>query len=147
MRIYNNSGNPTPKYGTTDAAGLDLSSKDAVLLHAGARTLVGTGVYAEIPTGYVGLLVPRSSLSKRCIYMTNSVGIIDADYRGEIMASLIYSPPSSDLDTGNVVITKGERIVQLVIVPYLNVDIEEVEALSDLKDTARGEGGFGSTGK
>jgi len=124
-------------------AGLDLRSKNTVHLEVGKRTLVGTGVQAKIPTGYVGLLVPRSSLSKRDIAMTNSVGIIDSDYRGEIMASLVYWGTEA---TGTI--EQNERIVQLVVVPIALPDVL-VRRQDDetWNDTQRGVGGFGSTGK
>lgn len=124
-------------------AGLDLrTAKDAVL-HNGVRTLVGTGVRCKVPYGHVGLLVPRSSLSKNYVYLTNSVGIIDSDYRGEIMASLIYEGSEDQL-----VIPQGERIVQLVITPIALVDLELSAESEELwNDTSRGVGGFGSSGK
>jgi dUTP pyrophosphatase len=118
-------------------AGADLVAKEQVELFAGNRTLVKTGVKVEIPVGHMGLLVPRSSLSKLHIIMTNSVGIIDSDYRGEIMASLMYN------GTDSIIIEKGTRIVQLVVVPIILPRFKLVETLDT---TARGEGGFGSTG-
>ena len=124
-------------------AGLDLRSKEEVHLEIGKRTLVGTGVQVKIPVGYVGFLIPRSSLSKRSIGMTNSIGVIDSDYRGEIMASLIYWGTEAE-----GVIAKGERIVQLVIVPIALPEVlVRYQDDEDWNDTARGTGGFGSTGK
>jgi dUTP pyrophosphatase len=121
-------------------AGADLVSKENILLTRNVRTLVPTGVHVEIPPGYVGLLFPRSSLSKRKIVMTNSVGVIDSDYRGEIMASLMYL---GELNKVQIQIDAGERIVQLVIVPIVLAKFIEVD---ELDNTARGSGGFGSTG-
>ena len=124
-------------------AGLDLRSKFDVFLELGKRTLVGTGVQVKIPPGYVGFLIPRSSLSKRGIVMTNSIGVIDSDYRGEIMASLMYTGHE-----GPQVIASGERIVQLVIVPSALPEVlVRYQDDEDWNDTARGVGGFGSTGK
>lgn len=127
-------------------AGLDLRCKISTVLPKNKRVLVPTGVSVKIPVGYVGLLVPRSSLSKNNIVMTNSIGIIDADYRGEILASLQFNGlPNLEVYE----IPKGERIVQLVIVPILlgTPTIREDWPDDVWFDTNRGAGGFGSTGK
>lgn len=127
-------------------AGLDLRCKQTTTLQVGIRTLVGTGVYVKIPRGYVGLLFPRSSLSKQGITMTNSVGVIDADYRGEIMASLQFNGLPGN--PNEIEVPAGERIVQLVVVPILSVVPDVGDWSDDLWfDTNRGAGGFGSTGK
>lgn len=127
-------------------AGLDLRCKQTVVLQTGVRTLVATGVSVKIPRGYVGLLFPRSSLSKSGITMTNSVGVIDSDYRGEILASLQFNGLPDN--HSEIEIPAGERIVQLVVVPILSV-IPAVDDYSDEEwfDTKRGAGGFGSTGR
>lgn len=123
-------------------AGLDLRSKVAVTLARGNRVLVGTGVQARIPEGFVGLLVPRSSLSKKHVVMMNSIGIIDSLYRGELMACLTYTGPEDW-----AVIEKDERIVQLVIVPIVLPNVlVRYEDDETWNNTARGVGGFGSTG-
>lgn len=123
-------------------AGLDLRSKVSVTLCKGNRVLVGTGVQARIPAGYAGFLVPRSSLSKKDIIMMNSIGIIDAAYRGELLACLMYVGPHDW-----VTIDKDERIVQLVIVPVALPDVlVRYEDDEKWNDTSRGVGGFGSTG-
>ena len=123
-------------------AGLDLRTKELTKLVNLERTLVKTGVRCKIPKGYVGLLVPRSSLSKNSIKMTNSVGIIDSDYRGEIMASLMYDGGNAEIS-----IPALERIVQLVIVPCnLAIAEESLETEEEWNDTERGTGGFGSSG-
>jgi len=138
----------TPKRAHETDAGLDLKAKDDYLLDAYVRTLVGTGVSVKIPVGHVGLLVPRSSLSKRNIFLTNSVGIIDSGYRGELMASLMYIPKrygSTEMIIDHQHIDKNERIVQLVILPIPYFEV--VEWKGDIwDDTERGEGGFGSSG-
>ena len=108
-----------PQKATEHSAGFDLRSKDDVVLQNNKRTLVPTGVYTKIPVGHVGLLFPRSSLSKNYVYMTNSVGVIDSDYRGEILASLIFNHPTEK----TFKIEKYERIVQLVIVPVPYVSL------------------------
>lgn len=123
-------------------AGLDLRSKVEVTLARGNRALVGTGVQVRIPVGYVGLLIPRSSLSKKYIVMLNSVGVIDADYRGELMACLQYTGTQDWM-----IIDKNERIVQLIIVPIALPEVlVRYQDEYNWNDTARGTGGFGSTG-
>jgi dUTP pyrophosphatase len=129
-----------PSRANPSDAGVDLIARDSVWLQKDKRTLVPTGVFVEIPVGNVGLLVPRSSLSKSNVIMTNSVGIIDSDYRGEIMASLMYI---GDNMHGHTIVA-GDRIVQLVIVPILLPSFIITDKLSD---TDRDTGGFGSTGK
>jgi dUTP pyrophosphatase len=123
-------------------AGLDLRSKQSVTLARNNRVLVGTGVQARIPEGYVGLLVPRSSLSKKHVVMLNSVGIIDSGYRGELKACLSYTGYQDW-----VTIDKDERIVQLLVVPIALPNVlVRYEDDEKWNDTARGVGGFGSTG-
>ncbi len=124
-------------------AGLDLKSAYDVTLTKGVRTLVGTGVHVKIPVNHVGLLVARSSLSKKNIILTNSVGVIDSDYRGEILASLMYL--GGIFEAGDwIALTRGERIVQLLVVPIALPT--PVYGEQDWFDTERGVGGFGSTG-
>ncbi len=129
-----------PTYGSPYAAGADLySAQDEMEIAPHTTVFVGTGIAAEIPEGYMGLIFARSGLScKRHLAPANKVGVVDSDYRGEIKVALH--------NHGNEVqkIDAGERVAQLVITPFLAVDFEEVEELSD---TVRGVGGFGSTGK
>lgn len=129
-------------------AGLDLRAAEDYELKAGIRTLVSTGVSVKIPVGYVGLLIPRSSLSKKGITMTNSVGVIDSDYRGEIMASLMYTMSAEPFNfSTEEYIRKYDRIVQLVIVPIALPQVRKFDpSIADWDDTIRGSGGFGSTG-
>lgn len=131
----------TPTYGTSESAGADLyAGEDGVVLIAPGETkLISTGISMEIPEGYVGLLVARSSMAvKRDLAPANKVGIIDSDYRGEIKVALHNS--GSKLQ----IIEVNERIAQLVIVPYLKATFEDA---AELSDSERGEGGFGSTGR
>ena len=108
-----------------------------------------TGISVEIPEGYVGLLFPRSSISKKSLSLANSVGVIDSGYRGEICFRFKYDPSSLNITTWskeseqNAFYKKGERIGQLIIIPYPQVQFQVVE---ELNDTERGQGGFGSTG-
>ncbi len=130
-----------PTYGSEHAAGADLCALlDAPTdIPAGATVLIRTGLAAEIPEGYAGLIYARSGLaSKRGLAPANKVGVVDADYRGEIMVALHNHSATTQS------IEPGERIAQLVITPFLAVDFCETDSLSD---TVRGTGGFGSTGK
>ena len=125
-------------------AGYDLAatSIDFEKNSSGEGILVyGTGLSVEIPTGYVGLLFPRSSVSKLPLQLANSVGVIDSGYRGEIKLKYVVR---DSRPTANAVYKVGDKVGQLVIVPFLNAELEEVNELSD---TERGSGGFGSTGK
>ncbi len=130
-----------PTYGTEFSAGADLYARldEAVAIGAGQTKFISTGLAVEIPVGYVGLVYARSGLaSKKGLAPANKVGVIDSDYRGEIMVAL-YNQSSEER-----VVEDGERIAQMVIAPYIKADFEVSETL---EDTARGEGGFGSTGK
>ena len=129
-----------PTYGSEYAAGADLYAclDSKITINPGETYLVKTGIAMEIPVGYAGLIYARSGLAtKRGLAPANKVGVIDSDYRGEIMVS-IYNQSSEPQK-----IEPGERIAQLVITPYITGIFNEV---SDLSDTTRGEGGFGSTG-
>lgn len=131
---------PLPHYATIDSAGMDLLAAIAVdiTLKPLERALIPTGLAIALPQGYEAQIRPRSGLAlKQGISIVNSPGTIDADYRGEIGVILI------NLSNENVVITRGLRIAQMVITSYCRVSFEETESLSE---TARGTGGFGSTG-
>ena len=117
----------------------DLYACNAVTVEPGATEFVQTGLALEVPAGYAGLVYARSGLAcKKGLAPANKVGVIDADYRGEVMVAL-YNHSSQAVE-----IEPGERVAQLVITPYLTAVFEETEELSD---TVRGEGGFGSTGR
>ena len=128
-----------PTYGTALSAGADLYNlREAVTVLPHETALIHTGIALEIPEGYVGLVYARSGLAtKRGLAPANKVGVIDADYRGEIMVALHNH---SELPA---TVEAGERIAQLVIAPFLRV---EYELADELSDTERGAGGFGSTG-
>jgi len=129
-----------PTYGSPFSAGADLyacTGKD-VTVSPGETVLISTGLAMEIPEGYVGLVCARSGLAtKRGLAPANKVGVIDSDYRGEILVSIFNHGPVP------AVISHGERIAQLVITPVLSARFCVTDALSS---TERGEGGFGSTG-
>lgn len=129
-----------PTYGSEYAAGADLYAciDEAVTILPGETAFIGTGIAMEIPMGYAGFIYARSGLScKKGLAPANKVGVVDADYRGEITVALHNHASESR------VIEPNERIAQMVIAPFLKVDFEEV---TELSDTVRGEGGFGSTG-
>lgn len=134
-----------PKFQTAGAAGLDLCAAEDVKLSPGETARIRTGVKVAIPKGYVGLLFLRSGTAwKKHLRLVNGVGVIDSDYRGEILVAVQYLPPYNEDDSVACFIGRGERIAQLVIVPYLAVPVLVV---NQLDDTERGEGGFGSTGQ
>ena len=130
-----------PTYGSQFSAGADLYAciDEKLTIASGQTVLVHTGIAMEIPTGYVGLVFARSGLaSKKGLAPANKVGVIDSDYRGEIMVALHnHGSESREIES-------GERIAQIALVPYLTADFNVVDELSD---TDRGAGGFGSTGR
>lgn len=130
-----------PTYGSPSSAGADLYalSDSDILIEKGKTVLIHTGIAMQIPDGFVGLVFARSGLAtKKGLAPANKVGVIDSDYRGEIMVPLFNQ---SDKD---VVIEAGERIAQISLIPYLMADFLETD---ELDDTERGEHGFGSTGR
>lgn len=130
-----------PAYGSADAAGADLYAltDGPVEIAPGGTALISTGIAVAIPQGYVGLVYARSGLAcKRGIAPANKVGVIDADYRGEVMVYLHNH--SGQPQT----VEDGDRVAQLVITPYLTAQFERVD---ELDGTRRGSGGFGSTGR
>lgn len=126
------------------SAGVDLiNNGDTVVIEPnGGTAVLGTGVHVEIPVGYWGLLAARSSLGfKSTTLLTNSIGVIDSTYRGEIKARLI------NLGTEPVTIERGERFCQLIITNCYLGNWHSVDNLDDLSETVRGQGGFGSSGR
>ena len=131
----------TPKYETPGSSGMDVAAhiEDNIIINPGEKALVSTGLSISIPAGYEVQIRPRSGLAaKKSITVLNSPGTIDADYRGEIKVILI------NLGKKKFVVKNGERIAQMVVCPVIQASLDEVNELSD---TARGVGGFGSTGK
>ena len=129
-----------PTFGTEFSAGADLYALpgDDIVIPAHATVMIHTGLSMEIPEGYAGLIFARSGLaSKRGLAPANKVGVVDPDYRGEFMVALHNHTDEEKTVAG------GERVAQLVIVPFITADFEVADELSD---TVRGEGGFGSTG-
>lgn len=129
-----------PAYGSPDAAGADLYAliDSRITIAPGQTVLIHTGLALAIPRGYVGLVCARSGLAtKRGLAPANKVGVIDADYRGELMVALHNHSGEAQ------VIEDGDRVAQLLIIPCSSFQFEEVD---DLDGTQRGDGGFGSTG-
>ena len=139
LKVKMADGAPLPKHAKCGDAGLDLTSRDTVNIAPSETVMVHTGVSVEIPEGYVGLCFPRSGLaSKRGINLANCVGVVDSGYRGEVMAPLHNIGGSAQL------VERGERVFQMVVVPFATCECVEVDELSE---TDRGEGGFGSSGR
>ncbi len=130
-----------PTYGSVYSAGADLYAceENTVTIAPGETKLIHTGLAAEIPEGFGGFIYARSGLAtKKGLAPANKVGVVDADYRGEIMVALYNQSATAQT------VEKGERVAQLVIAPFLKAEFIECDELSD---TTRGAGGFGSTGK
>lgn len=141
IKIVNLSNNPLPTYATPQSAGLDLRANlaEPITLQPMERRLIPTGLRIALPQGYEAQVRPRSGLAlKHGITLLNTPGTIDADYRGEIGVIMV------NLSTEPFVVNHGERIAQLVIARF---EQAEWEAVEDLDETLRGEGGFGHTGK
>jgi dUTP pyrophosphatase len=140
VEVVNSSSHELPKYSTNESAGLDLRAdlQSPIILKPGQRSLIPTGLKIALPTGYEAQVRPRSGLAfKHGITVLNSPGTIDADYRGDVGVILINHGSES------FTIENGERIAQLIIAKFVQIDWDEV---LDLSSTSRGEGGFGSTG-
>lgn len=142
-------GVPTPRYSRSGDAGIDLTamSKRLEYVNGVAQYVYGTGIAVEIPEGYVGLVFPRSSVAKMNMTLSNCVGVIDSNYRGEITAKFnVINDSQFNYDTGGHIgkYNEGDRICQLLIIPYPRIDLEEVNELSS---TERGDQGYGSSGK
>ena len=129
-----------PTYGSENAAGMDMYSIETVTIDPGQTVMVHTGICMEIPDGYFGALYPRSGLAtKRGLRLANCVGVIDSDYRGEVVVALHND------STVPQVVQDGDRVAQLIISPYARpLALSEVDELSN---TSRGVGGFGHTGR
>lgn len=140
IKLINTSKHDVPSYATTGAAGLDIRANlnESIVLKPLERKLIPTGLFAEIPVGYEIQIRPRSGLAfKHGITVLNAPGTIDSDYRGEIGVLLI------NLSNEPFVVENGERVAQMVVAAYVQL---EWNVVNELSDTERGAGGFGSTG-
>lgn len=143
-KIFNASGNALPAYESVRAAGMDLRAHldSPVTLAPGERKLIPTGLFMELPDDCEAQIRPRSGLAaKHGITVLNSPGTIDADYRGEVKVLLI------NLSQEPFEIQSGERIAQMVVSRFQQIQWQEVASVEDLSETERGAGGFGHTGK
>ena len=141
VRVVRRTDNPLPAYETADSAGMDLRAElaEQVRLEPGERALIPTGLRLEIPRGYEAQVRPRSGLAlKQGLTVLNAPGTVDSDYRGDVGVILV------NLSSEAQVIEPGDRVAQLLIAPVVQATLTEV---SDLAESERGTGGFGSTGK
>lgn len=140
-----------PQYAKTGDAGMDLMAT-SIISDTPTQVTYGTGLAIEIPEGFVGLVFPRSSIRKTTLALSNSVGVIDSGYRGEIQATFnklsgseqFYDEVKATTGLSNTLYSVGDRVCQIMIIPHPEIEFEEV---NELNNTERGEGGFGSTGK
>ena len=140
VNVVNKGGQSLPAYETAQSAGMDLRAalEGDLVLAPGERALVPTGLFLQIPPGYEAQVRPRSGLAlKRGLTVLNAPGTIDADYRGEVGVILV------NLSAAEQIIAPGDRVAQLLFAPVTRGELIEVAAL---EETARGGGGFGSTG-
>jgi dUTP pyrophosphatase len=133
-----------PEYKTNSAAGMDIYLQEDATLVIGADNVIHLGFAAEVPEGYAAILLPRSSAGMKGISLRNTAGVIDSDYRGEWIAHIVIDQNQDNALLDEWHYKRGDRIIQCLIVPVKKVDIELTESVSV---TARGNGGFGSTGK
>ena len=130
-----------PTYAKDGDAGMDMVATKVISDNLGSVTY-GTDIAMEIPKGFVGLIFPRSSIRKTNLQLSNSVGVVDSGYRGEIQATFNKIQGIDEYARTQYLV--GDRICQIMIIPHPTIEFEEVE---ELNNTERGEGGFGSTGK
>ena len=130
-----------PTYAKSGDAGMDLIAT-SIMSETPSQITYGLGIALEIPEGFVGLVFPRSSIRKTRLQLSNSVGVIDSGYRGELQAT--FNKITTTIENQKNDYKVGDRVCQIVIIPHPPIEFDEVDELSD---TERGEGGFGSTGK
>jgi dUTP pyrophosphatase len=130
-----------PSYAKSGDAGLDLIAT-TVISETDTQITYGLGIALEIPEGFVGLVFPRSSIRKTRLQLSNSVGVIDSGYRGELQAT--FNKIRTTIENQKNDYKVGDRVCQIMIIPHPTIELNEVNELSN---TERGEGGFGSTGK
>jgi len=130
-----------PSYATSGDAGMDLIAT-SIISETPSQITYGLGIALEIPEGFVGLVFPRSSIRKTRLQLSNSVGVIDSGYRGELQAT--FNKITTTIENQKNDYKVGDRVCQIMIIPYPPIEFIEADELSN---TERGEGGFGSTGK
>lgn len=130
-----------PTYGTSESAGLDLYAINGACINPKESAIIHTGIAMEIPKGYFGGIYPRSGLAiRRGLRLQNCVGVIDSDYRGEIMVGLYNDSDSCQI------ISYGDRVAQMIIQSYVNAELDQHDVSELNTNTERSTGGFGSTG-
>lgn len=147
IKVFCEQDDLLPTKTNADAACFDIRSNEDIMISSGYVSLVKTGIYLEIPQGYVGKIYSRSGLStKNGIILVNSVGIIDCDYRGEIRIALsMLQGPNSNCQEYQI--HRGDRIAQILFEKVIPFQMSQVISRDDLSATSRGSGGFGSSGK
>jgi dUTP pyrophosphatase len=130
-----------PSYAKAGDAGMDLIAT-SIISETPSQITYGLGIALEIPEGFVGLVFPRSSIRKTRLQLSNSVGVIDSGYRGELQAT--FNKITTTIENQKNDYKVGDRVCQIIIIPYPPIEFNEINELSN---TERGEGGFGSTGK
>ena len=130
-----------PKYAKEGDAGMDLMAT-SIISDTPTQITYGLGIALEIPNGFVGLVFPRSSIRKTRLQLSNSVGVIDSGYRGELQAT--FNKIITTIENQKNDYKVGDRVCQIMIIPHPSIEFEEADELSD---SERGEGGFGSSGK
>lgn len=127
-----------------NSAGIDIFLQNDITLQVGMNNIVGLGFASEFPENQVVLLIPRSSAGVKGIQLRNTIGVIDADYRGEWVAHITVDEVGTNAWGNTMKFKRGDRLLQAIMVPVI---IEKPEIVTELSDTSRGEGGFGSTGE
>ena len=133
-----------PEYKRDLSGGMDVYLQEDITLVVGADNVIKLGFAAEVPEGYVAVLVPRSSTGMKGMALRNTVGVIDADYRGEWIAHIVIDQNQDNSLFDEWHYKRGDRLLQVIIIPFKKV---EIELSNELSVTGRGDGGFGSTGK
>tara|TARA_Y100000034_G_C6759983_1_gene338414 strand:+ start:234 stop:683 length:450 start_codon:yes stop_codon:yes gene_type:complete len=140
LKYYSTANHPPLKAATKGSAGLDIRVIGDHHIKPSHHRDLNTGLHVEIPQGYVGIVVPRSSTGRKGFRLSNTVGVIDSDYRGEIILNC-----RTEQDT-TLELKDGDRIAQMLIIPIAKVYTQAVRSLDELTTTTRGKAGFGSTG-
>lgn len=139
LKYYSTASNHPPLQAATQgSAGIDIRVTNDYEIDPNQQQDLSTGLHVEIPKGYVGVVVPRSSTGRKGFRLSNTVGVIDSDYRGEIILSCYAN--------NKITLKDGDRVAQMLILPVPSVYVQEVRSLDELTTTARGTAGFGSTG-
>lgn len=138
VRIKNTSNNPLPEYKTCGSSALDIALSQDCVVKPHKVSMAHTGLFIETPKDYSTYLIARSSLHKKGLMLANSIGVIDSDYRGELLIALF------NFTDEEVSVCSGERVAQIMLVPVIHTTLVSV---AELSETERGDGGFGSTNK